>query len=835
MLNYSMGKLKSLFGYEEKMLPGLRYHFRKYTWAEGSARNEWIPDTLTYPYAFVSEKVSMIEYAYSERRWPAEQFELMESNPQYRQQVMQKVSLLPEETPQSFPFAQLSEKVADFNPDGEKFIQDVRDNDTRRTALGYNPKHTIQITDKGNQERARVIAVHDPIGNIADVSCYHEYVWANSVQEQQKYTYAVTTAKAVKSVQPFITKDRNDKRTRFNSGYPVDQGNFAELEHYASQAFSAKRAKEIDNIAKVHLAMIEQSGNFTLRNQLAVAIEQNKNFAAGDTQRLLAVEAYAAFLYSAAMQQLGISNQGMQQQARALATDKPYGQYLVNLLAISKQVATGYKQFSLVKGIKRLELETLFETVTSAQVYRWTMSSHFPNSISHESFLSAWALKLEKKRGSLKVIANSIEAQVKGFLQQKADLSRGISQWNALANTVATSDAQASFALIVHETPEVQARQSQLHLTQRMGVFLSFLSLAQTIKGLQEDADSPLIIPVLQVSSDMMGFVAAFEYKAHEIADAGRGQLLKRSGSTLRKVFTDNEVRLLGQSFEPMAQGTGSFNRLLPVIGRCANVLAVTVATYQAVKFNRRGDKAAMASAISGGLAEVAFFAATFIWATPLIIVGIVLVLASLLFSWFKDNDYEAWVRNSFWGNSDDYWGEDRDEKLPYSIRLENSFVLAEPNNTEYKKIKTFFEEEMQAYYNLVWGIEIRNTTKGDKKLLLYCPAFTDSNCLSKLKITWIQRQRQLNNREGLVETTRNLHADKIAKEWLVSGYIQLDFSQAMPRNLFALKKDGGIGLNASYSEDQAILTVRYPRLGEEGWFTDYFSNQKIFTDVNEI
>ncbi len=100
-----------------------------------------------------------------------------------------------------------------------------------------------------------------------------------------------------------------------------------------------------------------------------------------------------AFTLSAAMQGLGISQQGMKTQAEMLAITAPYGDYISKLLAIAQLVQATHIKATTTKGLKRLELELLYESIMSAQFYRWTNKQLAANSLSKTQYLSAFGLK----------------------------------------------------------------------------------------------------------------------------------------------------------------------------------------------------------------------------------------------------------------------------------------------------------------------------------------------------------------------------------------------------------------------------------------------------------
>ncbi len=243
----------NLFEYSQSPKYGLPYHFRKYQWQDGTPTGKWITDKQSFPYAFVHKQVTRIHYAYSERRWAAPLFKLIETSSIARNTLMQCISLAEEQTAFSFPFSQLTEKVADFNI--TKQTQDQSDSLIRRTALGYNANHTINFANKEEEARAKVIAVFDHIGNLADVSCFHELLWTNMIRERRKYLYATSTAKAVMLLKPYF-------KTSWFKTLPYDEKNEKLLRQYAKDDFLDEQfqpiQQAIEHIATVHRKMAEQ-------------------------------------------------------------------------------------------------------------------------------------------------------------------------------------------------------------------------------------------------------------------------------------------------------------------------------------------------------------------------------------------------------------------------------------------------------------------------------------------------------------------------------------------------------------------------------------------------
>ncbi|MBN6069824.1 hypothetical protein HYE53_01490, partial [Aggregatibacter actinomycetemcomitans] len=90
------------------------------------------------------------------------------------------------------------------------------------------------------------------------------------------------------------------------------------------------------------------------------------------------------------------------------------------------------------------------------------------------------------------------------------------------------------------------------------------------------------------------------------------------------------------------------------------------------------------------------------------------------------------WVRTGFWGNSGEYWQANR---TAFNKRLSDAKALSDINTPDNKRMKEFFEKEMEGFYNLVWGIGIDTTLVNQYRLKVYCPAFKDRSSVDKLTV----------------------------------------------------------------------------------------------------
>ena len=482
----------------DKKSAGLPYHFRKYTWKNGIPQSEWILEPKSYSYAFVHKQVTLINIAYSEQRWPVKFFELLESNKTARDTLMQSVSLANDNSEVTLHFDNLA-KVADFNP--EQSEQDKQDSLTRATAIGFNPEHKITILKEDEKARAKIVAIHDPIANLADISSLHEHTWINLINARKKYLYPTSTAKAVMGFKPHL-------RDLWFKSFPYKKQNEAILEEYAANDFYDKIEElkqlndAIQHLVKVQHAMMEQDGIYSLQNRLKYMTEDTVKLITDDENELFElneINMQASEMVKLAMQGIGLSDQGMKQQSEMLASDSAYGGYIGKILATAQRVEVTYrnkKKSDGLKEIKRLKLELMCESIMTAQFYRWSHQDLKEKSITRETYLKAFGLT----RTTVSITDKAdkafalFEQQIKGFLQDKVRIQPapvGTTR-HASSGTIQSTTQSLRFDMIVAaEQNNAQDAQNKLNMSHKIGIFLAGLALLDTYKSLKESQNNP--------------------------------------------------------------------------------------------------------------------------------------------------------------------------------------------------------------------------------------------------------------------------------------------------------------------------------------------------------
>ncbi|MDC2826587.1 hypothetical protein PHA51_11225 [Rodentibacter pneumotropicus] len=826
---------------------GLTYHFRKYRWKDGTARGEWVLEPKSYPYAFVHKQVTRIHYAYSERRWAAKFIELLEGNPKARKEVMQFVSLANEDVNFSRPFADLAKEVADFNPSKAQKEKDKIDNATRATSIGFSEKHHITIAKDEEKQRARIIAVHDPIGNLADVSALHELTWMNMIRARRKYLYPTSTAKAVLGLKSHL-------RHLWFRNFPYDKENDELIEKYAADDFYdtidefKAMSNAVDNLAKVHKAMMEQTGKYSLCKLLECTTNHAVKLISDDekeAQELNEINMQASQLVKFAMQGIGISDQGMKYQADMLASDSLYGGYVGKILATAQRVELTYRNINKSigqRGLKRLELELMYESLMSAQFYRWSSKTLNKTSITRETYLKAFGLTRTtvSVNNTAERVTHRLEQQIKGFLQDRVQIQSApaATPQRAISTAFSTKKMGFTFDLIIPEEQFThQSAQHHVNMSHKMGIFLAGLALLDTYKNLKDAPNNPLWDSVAQSTYALTGLFAMFYYEKNGIAQDAVKNVLSANKTLLASLF--GEQHIIVQQVNKILQGT-AYKRMFSYLGHFANFTGIVVSIFDVAKGWGKNDHASTVSGFLMGGAQTSLFFSEMAWVgrlgiigglavtTWLSAIGWILFVASMMYYYFSDNEAETWVRSGFWGNSDEYWNKSREKDYPLNRRLSLSSVLNDLTNPNHDEIMVSYEKEMESFYNLILGISIQNDIQGDNKLRVYSPLFDSQESVNKLNIEW--RQLTVWGSPGeRGEQYTDLGSAKVKKKRLLANCIELDFSETPP--LGNTPKPDWRNQGRTVLATQGILTLKYPKLGSS---TDYFIVQRIF-GKNEI
>ena len=811
------------------------YHFTQYVWTDGTARGEWKKLPRSFPYAYVHAQVGSIECAYSEVRWAPEMFETLERDPIKRAKVMQKISLTGGTSEFIFPGALLTEKVADFK--AEKLVQDLADSFRRATGLGYNKQH--QVFDSCSAKKTVVIALFDRIGDIKDVSAYHQWILANNLKEFSKILYPVTTAKAIEQIEQHVFKNPNWFK-RLMSSDPLDKGMREQIKIYAKKS-PLMAEQTMKNLAVAQFNLLNQVGNGTLLEHMKFLdglCKANKQ----QLEKLASIADYAMAFYGTAMAGFGDTPKGMEYQKNTLVTGSSWGDSLSNLLSVGDKLTQISKEAAKKLTVKSLRFELMIESVMAAQMLLW--KEEVKEAIPYSRFLAAAGLKLQMISmdhvSSLNVGADIVNKQMHTLIHNADELFKGLNAAHYQAEL--TKGVRAGTSHYINMNVHVVVKNEYnpalrvVNITESVGTFFAggalIVNLREWAKYKEDNSGSLsawFLHPAVRLANDFAALVASFE-RSRGFGTKALGTFYNRLDKAAVK-----QIQALTGFKEPIGikaaagRGTQIAKHLtLQNAGRFANVLGVVIALAQAQQAVRTGDTAARNSALLAGMAEISFFISTFAYTGAFVGIGVVLAIGSVLTSLVADNEFEKWVRTGFWGNSGDYWGKRRPE---FSQRIIDAETLSiSDGSNAFTRMKTFFEQEMDGFYNLVWSIGIDTSLANQYQLKVYCPAFKDKSSIDKLivKISIEDYDNIDPMMGGGVPAPISIPTNKVRKQFLSQGEILIDMTQInILKSYHYIKNTKG-----SNMLNTLTVTIKHPKLGEDvsTWWrkthADYFESQ---------
>ena len=547
--------------------------------------------------------------------------------------------------------------------------------------------------------------------------------------------------------------------------------------------------------------------------------------------------------YGTAMAGFGDTPKGMEYQKNTLVTGSSWGDSLSKLLSVGDKLNQITKETAAKLTVKALRFEVMIESVMAAQMLLW--KEGVKEAIPYSRFLAAAGLKLQTIShahvGSINVGADIVNKQMHTLIHNADELFKGLNAAHYQAEL--TKGVRAGTSHYINMNVHVVVKNEYnpalrvVNITESVGTFFAggalIVNLREWAKYKEDNSGSLsawFLHPAVRLANDFAALVASFE-RSSGFGTKALGTFYNRLDKAAVK-----QIQALTGFKEPIGikaaagRGTQIAKHLtLQNAGRFANVLGVVIALAQAQQAVRTGDTAARNSAILAGMAEISFFISTFAYTGTFVGIGVVLAIGAILTSLVADNEFEKWVRTGFWGNSGDYWGKRRPEELKEQLATAKKLASTQ-QDSETKKLKTFFEQEMDGFYNLIWGIGIDTTLANQYQLKVYCPAFKDRSSADKLTIEIsIEDYDNIDPMMGGgVPAPVSIPTNKVRKQFLSQGEILIDMTQIniLKSYRYTTNTKGSDMLNT------LTVTIKHPKLGEDvsTWWrkthADYFESQ---------
>ena len=667
------------------------YKFAKYMWTtdpetgRGGAAGYWqIEENRIYPYAFVGENVSEIYIAYSEERWPAYFFERAEVDIGFRQKIMQYVNLVSEETDYSCPLQNIADHVAEFKEDTPEYPPS---NAYRYVAL--KPENTTQVVDcEHSGTVGRVIALHDHMGELLDIQSAILVKSHSARTYAASYEYPLKIGKCIRSVRDTIT-DRWEEG--FDAWWRELWGNHPLGVQYDTkfrqiEAGGLLLEANVKALVEAYYDVLDRSGNFTVGMQRDLVnagkeLDSRPHFVA----KLLD---YGFHLLARIYESIGTCEVGS---AKILGT----------LLDVQGLQNSTWAEFihGIISKISDVKHEFNLKYGQNINLFFAATANEFAQAFYYRPDGGAF---LTKFRGSLGLQFDLIDVSLNQlddqFRSQLADLGlstqynsrTGVMQGNARAQQTSIGDHTIKMLDIEVQADGFMNAQGHRTLNEsriRQGVFnglgliLGFWSGIEALRDWNQPQDNETLIgdavtdPRVQIGAALMDVLSgSYALAAVRNQSAYAGHMTQEifenlfTGGAKTSSFIDDTV-MAAKGFIGRG-GVAATMKTAAMLGKFAGILGVVVNGGLAIEGFLRGDRAMMtgnALMAIGGLVMVAG-TATGIGAIPGLIIGGLITAIGFAITLAQDSAFDRWVRECFWGNSDDYWGKTRYQLIDLQI-----------------------------------------------------------------------------------------------------------------------------------------------------------------------
>ena len=780
-----------------------KYKFYELNWSNG-ANSVWTKQSDPTPFVILSASVTTAWVAYSEERWPAHMLELLQDHDKLREKVMVKVDLSKEDTPHSFKLDQLENYVAEFKKNAPA---NPAENEMRYTQMQPEGKNFITHLCDRNQETARVVALRDDLGEIADLGALHLQIGQAIQQFSREHHYATSMANCVELVKDHVDKNLSTWK-KWTNDHPLNP-NFSTLRDQIVTDIAAQRERP-KAIVKMMAEIFARSGNFSANTEISIC---TNGISEVDNTTKAEAWAYAWFLIGRSWQFTSVT---------------PVGMTIMGAVSVGEAPGALGAWFGVMTKL-------INASIKGNYVYNYKNLRHFNFAISSQAhaFAAAWVTRssgLEMMDKLLKPVGAKMVNQ-KVPMNLAANMVRTQFEQVGLRNSMATLDAttgkfnSAQTTLLnipmINGTIESDLSSSgQKHFTRLhnaenvlkgVGLLTGLVATYSALGQLSEIKKNSTQIKsvttlgalanneIVQVVSELIGVMDAFNDVRTMQTVASFGSIRAKAMQSLFKIgsqFNINNITIL----KPQTSGNAvAINgSKLMTLGNAALAIGAAIAIGKSYEGFTRGDSAAF---IGNGLVAIGSIILIVTGSTGIgAIVGLVIIAIGSAITIFADTDLESWIRGSFWGEGYYvYWDEDRE--ADFSRQLEKSKTIASPNNSE---ISNYYKKELEAFLDLIGGIEIKNTLTGDNKLQILCRDIKSPADVSKLKV---ELTAPLHIAPGTIK--RPLPGVTHKKRFLGSGMVEVEFLNYTPSKLKA---------SFGSTSTRVTVTARFPKYQGGEW-----------------
>ncbi|MFV0487916.1 MAG: toxin VasX, partial [Vibrio fluvialis] len=699
------------------------------------ANSRWEAMSTPSSYLTVSSTVSTIWIAYSEERWPSHMLELLENHVNLREKVMLKVDLTPEETPHSFKLDKLPQNVAEFMPSASR---NPAANQMRYTQLQAEDAGRLDYMCDRNRETARAIVLRDGLGELLDVGALHVQLAATIQRFAQEHYYATSMADCVDMIRKRIDKSQ-DHWSKLLSTHPLNP-EFDTLRQDIAREMAAQERKSSRLIGLMaNLFALSDSSGGTARFSPLAEIEVALNGISSITDEKKAEAwAYCWFLLGRSWQYTAITETGNRVmgdviEGKGEGNTNEWHKVMHSLLDASN------------KGTHAFEIRNLrhFNFAVSSQAYvmaqRWTRSEA---GLIH---LKSFAKPLGRGVRLGQVPADDVAGVIR---QQFISMNIPVRGGSFNSSTRQFSSARTNLLNVPRITGDVSVNMTSggasyfqnLHdadsVLKGAGLLLGLATAYSALTQLSEPSGlnattmgSVANNAKIAVISEIVGLAAAIT-DVRTISSAANFGTIR--ADAMRSLFQNGTRFNLGTirvlNLTTASNGMAANLAKYATFANAALAVGAAIAIGKSYEGFVRGDyTAAIGNALvaAGSIIMIATMS-TGVGA----VIGLVMIAVGTVITIFSDDDLTKWLRGSFWGvGYYVYW--DRARPQVFDQQLEISTRLAD----QYPQISEYYKKELEDFLDLVWGVSITNSTKGDKQAEIFCSAIQSEQDVAKLSV----------------------------------------------------------------------------------------------------
>ena len=744
---------------EDKDNPkGIAESFTKMYWKKGNPDDDWLTTKESgLKIVYAPKSAQNIWICYSQHRWSASIFKKAHGDEKYRSRIMLKVNLL---NPDGEPFLddlnKLGKYAEDFSSKGKKGLTQTADDWNLLSDLSLKTREASTITEINNVTKAKgkpvLVGLHDPLGVVTEMVMAHMNRIHLRTQYLDQHAYPLTIARAV---DVFLAPGETPNNAKFYDDWK-------EAVDPAYKTLLQDAETTLTNYEDTLTGILDTWATYY---QLGAAAPENTPgslqtyMTTFDPQSTLPREVQDRIkVASQCIAGLGASQRGQKAIQEIVLNASEWQSDKSVVPAIIKSTTAAMQASSTVTDVIKARPEKLSTLLSDLAIPGAIEITQLKRTDIFQEISKLYKGITTKSITRIEVpIDHAMHEILHGRprIQQSTQLiSRG-----QRIHRVQTPTAQYAFEgkinVLGSEGLHILSKNLQrassgfvmmtsaLNLYSLMQGMTSERDLLRGTAGRLADPRLALFLTILETTTNVIQLPGKNLLKSASRVSYSyniRGNMSKRIlGKLLRGTeVTDDFAKSLvntGRVATVSHSGTGGLMKIVGHVGTGVGFALAALDLFNAYEAYQRGDDMAVVSnaalgvgaiLVTGGMAIAASTGA--ISAGVGVAIGAVLIVIGLVASFFVDDPVTRWLKNSFWGTSDNYlfWDDKDREDMAKFVDVEDiyeaqlSILNSEKNITELElNPPRYMQRELQEFHEFVyWPQQIHfDELKGTREI----------------------------------------------------------------------------------------------------------------------